>query len=538
MNNYLKSLILILIINIGNFTSCQQNNFDTSELFLNSIDNSKENISQKTQRELVVIQPTSILNLNPHTSSNISDYQILSSVYEGLFSCNGFSSQPEFAIAKNYTTSRNQLHWTFFLKENACFSDGTKITSNDFKESWLDLLSTPGAYYSSSLDIIKGAKEYRLGKGKREDVAIHIKDENTFSIELTSPLSYLPMLLCHYSFSVIKKDKDVFSGAYKITSFTNENIILEKNPFYYSAQAINIPRVKIIFSDDPDTNAYLFNTGKAHWVLAPCNTQKLLDKSTIKIDLMYGTYFFFFKLGNNPYLTEKLRLALMDATPWEKLREGSLFPATRFVPAITNYPQPAPLNYTDYDHADLLAKQAKTELGLKEDEIIDLTFAIPEGEGIHKAALILQDAWKKIGINLNIKVIKGSYYSQISKLKSDLLLYTWIGDFIDPCAFLDLFRSGSTLNESNWKCKEYDQLLDKANATQNQVERLSILAKAEDLLLSSAMIFPITHSISINIVNFSELGGWVSNPQDLHLFKNLYFKDAKSNYDYGIIVKK
>jgi len=529
MNKKIKNFIFLATFTlITNFLSCQQTNIEDNNFHFNN------NI---TNEELSVIFSTSELNLNPHTSSNLDESQILDSLYEGLFSLNHISNEVDFALATDYMISRNQLHWTFIIREDAMFSDGTKITSNDVKESWLNLIATPGAYYSSTFDIIKGAKEYRLNKGKREDVAIFAKDEKTLSLELNSPISYLPKILTHHAFSVFPSEQEKYSGPYILKSFTKENIILEKNGFYHSAENVQIPKIKISFSTDSDLNTYLFNIGKVHWITGHCDTKKILLRNSIKIDGIYGTFFYFFKL-KNPILTEKLRVALMDATPWTDLRKGSLFPATTLIPVEKNYPQPAPLYYTDYDRANLLIKDAKKELGLKETDKIELTIAIPEDTSYHTSANILKKAWEKIGVNLNIKVVKGSYYSQISKIETDLIVYTWIGDFIDPCAFLDLFRSDSTLNESNWKNKEFDLLLDKANSTKNQIERLTILSNAEDILLSSGMIIPISHSITLNIVDTTELGGWTSNIRDIHPFKFMYFKEPKSNYSHGIIVKK
>ena len=154
-------------------------------------------------KELSVIMSRSNLDLNPHTSSFSDEAQILNSLYEGLFSYNPVTSEPENALVESYKTSRDMLVWTFYLRKDAKFSDGKPITSYNVKESWINLIQTKGAYYSSFLDIIRGAKELRLGKGSVEDVAIFTRDEHTISIELTSPRSYLREVLCHHAFSVI-----------------------------------------------------------------------------------------------------------------------------------------------------------------------------------------------------------------------------------------------------------------------------------------------------------------------------------------------
>lgn len=537
--NFIKLILcgFFLITNFAlNAQDFNQENLDDFFELMN--ENPNSDIPSENQKVLTIIQSEQNLNLDPKTSSSTGEAQILNSLYEGLFSYNPISSLPDFALAINFTTSRDGLYWTFTLRNDAKFSNGKQITSKDIKESWLNLLATPGAYYSSFLDIIKGAKNYRLKKASRDDVAIFAKDDFTLSIELVSPLSHFPKILCHHAFSVVDKDLNIFSGPYKICSQKNTELELEKNEFYHSESEVRIPKIKIILSDNSEENSHLFNMGKAQWVCANCNPEKIIKKNSIKVDAIYGTYFFFFKNSDSQKLTKKMRLALLEATPWTELRQGSIFPATTLVVSTKNYPKPAPLDFTDYDHANILIKEAKQELGLKDEEIINLTFAIPEGDSIFAAATILKNAWKNIGVNLEIKIIRGSYYNYISTIDANLFIYTWIGDFTDPIAFLELFRSDSTLNESHFNNKEFDALLDKANACLNQIERYSILAQAEDLLLSEGIVLPITHSIDLNVIDFDELAGWSSNPQNIHPFKNLYFKESKSKINWGTIAIK
>ena len=91
----------------------------------------------ENQKELTVILSSFSLNLNPHTSVYSNEAQILNSTYEGLFSYNSQTAEPDFALAVNYTTSRDQLLWTFTLRDDAFFSDGKKITSTDVKDPGL-----------------------------------------------------------------------------------------------------------------------------------------------------------------------------------------------------------------------------------------------------------------------------------------------------------------------------------------------------------------------------------------------------------------
>ena len=83
------------------------------------------------------------------------------------------------------------------------------------------------------------------------------------------------------------------------------------------------------------------------------------------------------------------------------------------------------------------------------------------------------------------------------------------------------------MNDSGWSSKEFDDLLEQA-ATVNDYERYQLLGKAEDLLLSSGMVLPIYRTVTVNIINTEEVGGWASNAFDIHPLKYLYKRQVKS----------
>ncbi|MBP5401806.1 MAG: peptide ABC transporter substrate-binding protein [Treponema sp.] len=487
-------------------------------------------------KELSVIMSRSNLDLNPHTSSFSDEAQILNSLYEGLFSYNPVTSEPENALVESYKTSRDMLVWTFYLRKDAKFSDGKPITSYNVKESWINLIQTKGAYYSSFLDIIRGAKELRLGKGSVEDVAIFTRDEHTISIELTSPRSYLREVLCHHAFSVIDFKNGAYSGAYVILHHSQNSLVLSKNLEYYNQESVKINQINISFSDDLNENSYLFNTGKVQIIFGNANAKSILDKDSLQFEPLFGTYFFFFKKQKNSVINEKIKQALLEAVPWDDLREGSLFPATTLIYPVYGYTSPQGLNYTDYEHARFLINKAKAEAGLAEDELIELTFSIPEGDSIYQAARILKNAWGEIGVRLNIVTDRDpNYLNKIEISDADLFVYTWIGDFPDPVTFLDLFRSDSSLNISGFSDSKYDSLIKKADSAQKRSERMELLKQAEDILLSSGTIIPLTHPVDLNIVNTNDISGWSANTLGLHSFRHLSFKKPASSFKYGII---
>ena len=469
-------------------------------------------------------------NLNPHTSAYVSESQILVGLYEGLFSYDPITLDPLYAIAKNYRLSRDKKRWTFELRDDAKFSNGNPITAHDVKESWLRLISNPQAVFSSLFDIIKGSKEYRLNKATEDEVGIYIVDDYTITVHLKSPASHLPKILCMPAFSVIDFTNGAFSGPYLLKTIDQNTIVLEKNPFYYDYDKIDLKTITFILCNDGKENTYLYNTGKADWLSDDYEAKSIIKSEDIRISAQFGTQYFFFKLNeNSPLNCVTLRQALLEAAPWKTLRERTYVPATTFVYPLAGYPAVEGYVFTDTQNGILLAKDARKEMSLNEDEIITINFAIPDYEFYKKLAQALKEAWSPLGINLEITPVPSSLYlDSIEITNYDLYTYTWIGDFADPLAFLELFRSNSNLNVSKWSSSEYDNLLDQA-ALFTDENHAKLLAKAEQLLLDSAMVLPIQHPVSANVINLEAIGGWSINSFDIHPLKWLFKRETQDS---------
>lgn len=510
-----------------------------AETYVNDPEEMTQGMLDASRYVLTVIEPSQPHDLNPRTSSYVSDAQILAGIYEGLFSYDPSSLNPVPAICEKYKISRDKKRWTFTLRENVRFSDGTPITAEDVKRSWIELMDTPNAPYSSMLDIIKGAEEFRTGKGIENDVAITVVSANTLSIRLTKPASYLPSLLCHCAFSVTHRNPTVFSGAYQISDIKNNQIILEKNEFYWDAQNTNLKIICFFQSLGGEENAHFYNTGFSEWITSyDVDTSKLLNKSAIQINAEFGTEYLFFKTSAaKPNISrtspvwekEDFRMALLEALPWDTLRGSALIPAPTFVYPLSGYPEVEGFSYTDSEEAKLLMKDARAGAGIPQDEIIPLYFELSQNtlNATQEKAVI--DALTPLGIEPVITYIPfNQYIEHVKTCDADIVSYNWIGDFADPLAFLELFRGDSTMNVSGWKNSDYDRFIDEASGISGDA-RFQLLAEAERVLLESGMVIPVTHPVSMTIISTDEIGGWYPNAFNLHPLKYLFKKETKAD---------
>lgn len=131
----------------------------------------------------------------------------------------------------------------------------------------------------------------------------------------------------------------------------------------------------------------------------------------------------------------------MEAIPYDKLRAKASVKATTLVYPLSGYPEVKGID--DYDPVDAaeLMKDARAKYGIEAGEKIPLVFAITPDDYVKEWAELLKAAWEPLGVELTVQTTSFERYnSSIAAWNADLFTYSWIGDFADPLAFLELFR--------------------------------------------------------------------------------------------------
>lgn len=475
------------------------------------------------QREFVVLTSENTLDLNPHTASYSIEAQILNGLYEGLFTYNPLTLEPEPALCESYKLSRDKKTWTFFIRPDLKFSNGEKITAQTIKDSWIALLDLKEeAPYASLLDIISGVEEYRKTSTAIENLGINVIDEKTLTVRLISPAEHLPNILCGTPFAAVNKDLTVFSGPFVLSKNTESELVLTKNANYWDANKVALPSIKVIFSNNLEENTFQFNMGKIDWATDSVDVSKILNTNAMYLSTQFGTEYFFIKTINSPWNNPNMRAALLSAIPWEKLQEKSLVKAPTFIVPTLNYPEIVGVPEQDNNNSKKLIQES----GLEQTEFT-ITCAIPDNEYALGLVSVLKEAWKEINVNLQIqKTSSTRYLRSISGWNADLFTYTWIGDFADPMAFLELFRGNSSLNESCWNDSYYNDLLSKASF-ESGANRLELLSQAEQYLIDQGLVIPISHPVSFNAIDLSVITGWYENALNMHPLKYLEFVEQE-----------
>jgi oligopeptide transport system substrate-binding protein len=474
----------------------------------------------------------------PYKAYNADEAQILTAVYEGLFVYDPWNMDPIPALAESWTVSDDGLVWTFRIRKGAEFETGEPITAGIIRASWLNLLNpTLNAPYGSLLDPIKGAADYRNGVEKDPaKVGIASPDDQTLVVSLVTPTAHLPKILCHHAFAAVHPSRlaapevteatvPVSSGPYRVESVTADGIRFVKNEHYWDRDRVAIPAINLIVSSDAEAMSDRFNRGEINWLGGSVLIDRVLDPHSIHVTPMFSTEYFYFRSVRGPWTDSRVRNALLLAIPWSELRADYLIPATTLVFPIAGYPEFKGLEKQDVEGAKKLLAEAGYGEGHPMDTVV---IRIPESDVFMKLATTLKGAWDKIGIKVDIKTLPANeYYNTLKSDDYSVAITSWIGDFADPLAFLEMFRPKSSLNDSGWDNADFEALIVDAAAQKDIKTRYAKLAEAEKLLLAQGVIIPIAHNPSLNVIDLNGLGGWYTNPLDVHPFKFIRFVPAK-----------
>ena len=471
------------------------------------------------------------ISWNPHYAYTTTEAQIFTALYEGLATFHPATLRPQPGAAESWDVSDDGLRIAFTMREGASWSNGDRLTSGDFRDSWLVLLAPEtGAEYASLLDDIVGAREYRTGGGRAEDVGIEAPDDRTLVVRLKRASPQFLSILCHYSFAPVHRDfrrtvdwsalRSVpVNGPYVIRARNPEEILLDRNPRYRGASEPAAEGIRLLFLDDPSTVMERFNRFEIDWVVSGMDTSQLAVPEALNIAPLFSTTYFYFSNEGEAWADPRVRRALALLLPWEAIRDGRFIPGTTLVPPIPNYPE-ADAGFPPPDERTGEAMALLDEAGYPGGRgLPNPVIRIPGDDPVSTA---MKETWDAtLGLNTELQVVPfPGYYDSVKTGGYDLATLTWTGDYADPYTFLGMWESSSSFNDAGYRNPEFDALLSES-ANLPFLERFAKLRDAEGLLLESCQVLPIEHFPAVNIIDRRFVEGWYPNALDIHPFRDL-----------------
>ena len=209
--------------------------------------------SEKVEQIFYTVMPKQEYKLNPQSYSG-NERALLTQLFEGLTELK--TEGVRLVSVVDIEHSNDYKEWTFTLRDDLKWSDGEKITANTYLDSWFDTLENSKSDEIYRLFVIKGAEDYYNKKSDRASVGLKVQD-NKLIVNLNNPIKNFDEWVSNPIFYPIRKenrdlnlDKKIVNGAFKVSSFTNDEIILERNENYWDNVNTKLKEIKISLVED------------------------------------------------------------------------------------------------------------------------------------------------------------------------------------------------------------------------------------------------------------------------------------------------
>ncbi|MFC1483125.1 peptide-binding protein [Candidatus Margulisiibacteriota bacterium] len=457
-------------------------------------------LSAKTPQDTLVLALSAEPSvLNPILYTDVTSGTVADFVFSGLVR---YNQQLEIVgdLARRWTVSRDGLTYTFYLRNDVYWHDGRKFTARDVVFTFNKILDPKTNTVRRSNFIIN-----------RKKIRYYAKD--TYTVVFVLPSKFAPFL-SRVGIGILPKhllQKEdinttgfnhlpIGTGPFKFGEWkTGTSIRLLANEQYFRGK----PKLKsILLKILPDSNAQFMALKKGEIDLSSIPPRQLAlfkkhkDLTIVKYD---GLSYNYIGLNNRVKLfqNKQIRKALDLALPKDKLvkavshglNRSAYFPMSPISKAYNRFYKPKKYN-------PQLAQKILIQKGWKkgDDGILikgkqrfSFTLLLPKGaRDSLRIALVCQQYWKKIGIEVDIKVLEWNLLLQkinFEKKDFDAVLIGWsLG--IDPDGY-NLWHSSTYpkgFNFIGYRNREVDRLLVRARSEMNEKKRYVLYRKLYSMI--------------------------------------------------------
>ena len=268
--------------------------------------------------------------LDPGLNGASDGGDVINNTFEGLVREKDGVVYP--GMAESWTVSTDGMTYTFNIREDAKWSDGTQLTADDFVRSWLRGMDPRNASEYSWIweyTNVVGANEFAFADEDATDAELDalaaevgiksLEEGAKFEVKLTAPTNWFVSLMAFYHFMPVPasatidgegawaKDpaKAISNGPFHLTSYEVGNqLVLEKNEYYWNEKEVGIMKINGFFIDLQTTAYARYYAGELD-VLADVPSD-LIPNLSVTSDEFYsypllGTYYANFNLSGTDF---------------------------------------------------------------------------------------------------------------------------------------------------------------------------------------------------------------------------------------------
>jgi oligopeptide transport system substrate-binding protein len=446
--------------------------------------------------------------LDPARIGDAADVQLLLQLYAGLTRLDE-EGEPYPSLAEAWTVSDDGRTYTFRLRDGLRFSDGTSLTAEDVRRSWLRILD-PETRSSAPdvLNVIVGAQA-RLAGGSEDEVGIESPDPRTLIVTLRHPAAYFAAIAATPTAFVVPPRADasadwqstddfVGSGPYVVEGFDGATLRLVANDEYVAGSP-PIEDVQWVTDIEGDAvSAYaddeldLVGIGgfDASWIAYDPDLGPALHPAAA-----LNVQYFGFDTTRPPFDDARVRRAFalaLDRPRLVTLAEGnSAMPASSVVPPAL-WPEGMP---DDQDTDPARARSLLADAGYADPAELGIITVNGSGLGVAPAVA----TWREeLGVDISIEAMDfGDYLLALEAHPPQVFTINWIADYPSPYALYSLLLlPDAASNYGGWDDDPFVQLLEEASSAETDAEQADAYAAVDAHVDDEAPVVPWAYGTS------------------------------------------
>lgn len=491
-----------------------------------------------------------VQSLDPHKIEGVPESNVNRDLFEGLV-IGDLNGHPVPGVAESWDNKDFKV-WTFHIRKDAKWSDGSPVTAQEFVYSWQRLADPKTASpYASYLQYghVANVDEIIAGKKPATDLGVKAIDDKTFEVTLSEPVPYFYKLLVHPSVSPVPKAaiekygekwtqpaNIVTNGAYKLKDWVvNERIVLERNTNYWDNAKTVINQVTYlpISSEVTDVNRYRSGEIDMTYNNMPIELFQKLKKEIPKevhVDPYLCTYYYEINNQKAPFTDVRVRTALKLALDRDiivnKVKNQGDLPAYSYTPPYTDgmkLVEPEWFKWSQ-EKRNEEAKKLLAEAGYTADKPLTFNLLYNTSDLHKKLAIAVASIWKK-NLGANVKLENQEWKTFLDSRHQgtfDVARAGWCADYNEPTSFLNTMLSDSSNNTAHYKSPAFDKIIGDTLQVTDEAKRAELYAQSEQQLDKDSAIVPVYYYVNARLVK-PWVGGYTGkDPLDNIYVKNLY----------------
>ena len=518
-----------------------------------------DSASAGSSSDMNVMLETPIESLDPQQATDGTSFEVIADYTDGLMQMDA-DGQAVPAIAESYDLSDDGLTYTFHLRSDAKWSNGTPVTAADFVFAWQravdPAVASEYAYMLSDIGQVKNAAEIIAGKKDKSELGVTAVDDVTLQVELNVPVSYFLSLMYFPTFYPVNEEffnscGDTFAtspettlsnGAFVLDSYEPAATAfhLTKNADYYDAAKVQLSGLSYQVIQDSQQALMSYQTGALDTTLV--NGEQVDQVKDDPEFMTVGAGYLWYVSPNMSAVPElanlNVRLAMTmaidrDAITADVLKDGSAATYTAVPPEFAAGPDGSDFSgdqskFSDVCRFDAAAAADYWAKGLEELGITELSLdmVVDADDAPQKVAQVLKEQWETTLPGLTVNLVVEPKKQRVQDMQEgnfQLGLTRWGPDYADPMTYLGMWTTDNSNNYGLWSNADYDAII--AECTTGDLctdaeGRWARLYDAEQIVMDEAVIYPLYTQCNAEMLS-SKVTGVEYHPVALNrVYKN------------------